>query len=438
MKRVALLLSLALAASTVAAAQGKEPAYKPFTKPATLEVWSWVPGLDKTVKAFEAKYPSIKVKVVNLGGGPQTYTKLQTALKAGSGAPDIAQIEYGFLPAFIDSGGLVDLSKYGAAEVKSYFVPWTWGQVSPDGKGVYAIPQDSGPFAMVYRKDIFDKYKLKVPTTWAEYAATAEQLDKASGGKVKMGNFYGTFAPWFMAMAWADGGQFFRRSGDGWIQTLDNASSKKVLNYWNTLIKKGQVSTLQAFSADYWNAAGAGTVATNFEAAWGPGGYAGSLKDKSAGLWRAAPMPQWTKSAAIKSGNWGGSSNVVTTQSKNPEAAALFAVWLNTSSRAITDNWNNGGLFPAATGGLALPALDDKTKNPSKFFGGQNISAVYAQASRGVNVNFQWAPWFPKVNDNFNKHIDAMLKGRVTPDQALAAWQRESLAAARADGYTVR
>lgn len=55
-----------------------------------------------------------------------------------------------------------------------------------------------------------------------------------------------------------------------------------------------------------------------------------------------------------------------------------------------------------------------------------------------MNVNFQWAPWFPAVNDNFNKQIDAMLKGRLTPDQALAAWQKESRDAAIKDGYTVR
>lgn len=431
-----------LALSTLLLATGALAADPTFPKaPAgkvTLEVWSWVPGLDKTVQAFEKAYPNISVKVTNLGGGPQTYTKLQTALKAGSGAPDVAQIEYGFLPSFIDSGGLVDLSKYGANDYRKYFVPWTWGQVSPDGKAVFAIPQDTGPFAMVYRKDIFDKYGLKVPKTWDEYARAADELNQKSGGKVKMGNFYATYAPWFMALAWADGGQFFQRSGDSWVQTLNNPSAKKVLNYWYGLIKKGDVSTLQAFTADYWNAAGAGQVASNMEAAWGPGGYAGSLKDKSKGLWRAAALPQWTANGKVASGNWGGSSNVVTTQSKNPEAALLFSLWLNLSSQAITENWNNGGLFPASSAGLKLPALNQTDKNPSLFFGGQNISAVYAQASQGVNVNFQWAPWFPFVNDNFNKQMDAMLKGKLTPDQALDAWQAESLAEAKKQGYTVK
>ncbi|MFD1730807.1 hypothetical protein ACFSC4_06550 [Deinococcus malanensis] len=59
----------------------------------------------------------------------------------------------------------------------------------------------------------------------------------------------------------------------------------------------------------------------------------------------------------------------MTTQSKNKEAATLFALWLNLSQNAISQNWTNGGLFPASDAGLDLVILKDKTKNPSKFFG---------------------------------------------------------------------
>jgi multiple sugar transport system substrate-binding protein len=133
----------------------KEPDYgksKVEDGPITLEVWSWVVGLDQVVKEFEQTFPNIKVTVNNVGGGPAEYQKLQTVLKAGSGAPDVAQIEYDFLPSFISTDALSDISQYGANDVKSYFVDWTWGQVSPDGKAVYGIPQDTGPMAFVYNK----------------------------------------------------------------------------------------------------------------------------------------------------------------------------------------------------------------------------------------------------------------------------------------------
>ena len=55
-----------------------------------------------------------------------------------------------------------------------------------------------------------------------------------------------------------------------------------------------------------------------------------------------------------------------------------------------------------------------------------------------MNVNFEWAPWFPFVNDNFSKQMDKMLKGQFTPEQALDAWQAESLAYAKQNGFTVK
>src|SRR5438132_5061849 len=91
---VALLVGLPLV-SVIAQEAFKEPDYSKFPPengPITLEVWSWVGGLDKAAKLFEQAYPDIKVHVNNVGGGPAEYQKLQTAIKAGSGGPDVAQI----------------------------------------------------------------------------------------------------------------------------------------------------------------------------------------------------------------------------------------------------------------------------------------------------------------------------------------------------------
>src|SRR6266576_615655 len=64
---------------------------KAMTTPTTLTFWSWVPDIQKEVALFEKKYPAVKVDVINAGQGTDAYTKLRTALKAGKGAPDIAQ-----------------------------------------------------------------------------------------------------------------------------------------------------------------------------------------------------------------------------------------------------------------------------------------------------------------------------------------------------------
>lgn len=103
--------------------------------------------------------------------------------------------------------------------------------------------------ALIYNKKIFDQYGLTVPTTWDEYAQQAEKLAKASNGKVKITNFYTTSAPWTIGLAWAS--EFFKAAGDTWIQSLNNPATEKVLTFWDALVKKGYVSTIPPFTAEY-------------------------------------------------------------------------------------------------------------------------------------------------------------------------------------------
>ena len=443
-RRAASLLAGVCAALPLAAAHAADystPDYGKFAPESgqyTLEVWSWVGGLDKTAAEFEKAYPNIKVHVNSFGGGDAQYPKMQTAIKAGSGGCDVAQIEYDFLPSFIATDGLLDLSKLGADGVKSAFVPWTWGQVSPDGKAVFGIPQDSGPLALMYNKKIFTQYGLTVPTTWDEFSQQADKLAQASGGKVKMANFYPNSSPWFIGLAWAGGASFFKASGDSWTQSVNNAEANKVLEYWDGLVKKKEVTTIPAFTPEFFNAVGAGQIASTVEAAWGPGVLAASTKGEGSGDWQVAPLPQWTKGGTFHTGNWGGSCNAVLKQSKHPKAATLFAVWLNTNKAPVVGNWNNYGIFPASVSGLASPDLFQPEKDPSKFCAGQNVAAAYADASKAVDVNFAWSPWFAFANDNYNKQISGMLNGQMSPKQALDAWQNETLKNAKADGYEVK
>ena len=79
--------------------------------PTTLTWWAWAPQDKQLVTAFEKLYPKVKVNLVNAGTGTAEYTKLQNAIKAGSGVPDIAQIEYYALPQFALGGSLANLEQ---------------------------------------------------------------------------------------------------------------------------------------------------------------------------------------------------------------------------------------------------------------------------------------------------------------------------------------
>src|SRR6185437_927846 len=174
---------------------------KAMATPTTLTFWTWVPNIQSEVALFEAKYPAIKVNVVNAGQGTPQYTKLRTALQAGSGAPDLCQIEYQYVPTFTITESLLDLRPHGASALKSKFVDWTWSQVSGPNGEVFAIPQDTGPMGMLYRKDIFDKYGIAVPKTWDDFAAAARKLH-AADPNVYLTNFAANQAAAWHGLLW--------------------------------------------------------------------------------------------------------------------------------------------------------------------------------------------------------------------------------------------
>ena len=102
-----------------------------------LTVWAWEPTLKQVVTDFEAKYPKVKVDLVNAGTGNDQYTALQNAIAAGSGVPDVAQVEYYALPQFAIGKSLTDLSAFGAGDLDGTFTPGPWASVkSGDGGGV--------------------------------------------------------------------------------------------------------------------------------------------------------------------------------------------------------------------------------------------------------------------------------------------------------------
>lgn len=88
----ATMMSLAACGSNNSAGEGTSD------NPVTINVWAWEPTLTPVAKAFEKKYPNIKVKITNAGTAQKEYTAINNALQASKGAPDVAQIEYFAVP----------------------------------------------------------------------------------------------------------------------------------------------------------------------------------------------------------------------------------------------------------------------------------------------------------------------------------------------------
>lgn len=396
-----------------------------------LTYWAWAPNLDKVVDIWNKAHPNIHVTVNKQDGGDPAVTKLLTAVKAGKGAPDLIQAEYQKIPTLVSADALADIKVAGADKLKSDFSSSAWNAVTLGGDSVYAIPQDTGPMMFFYRDDIFQKYGISVPTTWAEYADAARKLHTADPSAY-LGTFSASDAGWFAGLSQQAEAQWWSTSGDAWSVGIDQAPTQKVASYWGGLVQEGVIDNKPMYTPE-WNAAlNNGTQVGWLGAVWGPGVLSGNAAD-TAGKWKAAELPTWD--GTVSNGNWGGSSTAVTKQSQHVDAAVQFATWLNTDPAAVKALVKETGIYPAATDAAAL-AL---TSAPAFFSNQPDFYDVAARAAKAVapftygpNVNVAYSAY----NDDFAKAAESKQQSAFL--SALTQMQKTTVDDLKNSGFTVK
>jgi len=395
-----------------------------------LSYTSWIPGIETVVDMWNEENPDIQVTVqTGPNGNGGTYKNFFNQLSAGN-APDLGQIEYDALPNFRVQDGLTDLASCAnVLDSKADFIDWTWNQVTfGEEDAVYAIPQDTGPMAMYYRKDLFEKAGIAVPTTWDEYAAAATAI-RAQGGYIT--NFPQNDVNWFAGLVWQADGSWFSNEGEAWDVTLTSPESEKVADYWQTLISDDLVSKVPAWTDEWNNAYNTGSDWTWISAVWGANSISSGAPDTT-GNWAVAPMPQWN-AGDEKAGNWGGSSTAVLKGSEHPYEAAQFALWLNTDPDALTALNKEANLYPATKDGLSLPVLSEGVE----FYGNQTIYDVFADAANQTNADFTWGPTMTQTYADVADGFGEALGGSGTLNDALSTGQTKTIAALEAAAIPV-
>ena len=56
-------------------------------------LWAWYPNMETVVDNFNEEHDDVQVCWTNAGAGGDAYDKFQTAISAGSGAPDVMMVE---------------------------------------------------------------------------------------------------------------------------------------------------------------------------------------------------------------------------------------------------------------------------------------------------------------------------------------------------------
>ncbi len=393
--------------------------------------WAWVPGMGRAVTEFNKTHPNICVTQEDVGAGDPEYVAITNALKAGSGAPDVAEVEFDELPSFEVTHNVVNLVPYGANNYKNKFTTWAWDEVS-QGSSVYAMPGDAGPMAFYYNTKELAKYHITPPTTWAQFAADAATLHKANPGAY-MTNFSAIDLQWVMSLMAQDNASPFAYSGGSnvtinWTGPQQMAFAK----YWQDLLSAHEVNATTDVSATSFADLDKGIDASWISSAWGPSYFAPDAKT-SLGNWRATALPQWTAGANVAA-NWGGSTYPVFSQSKHPAEAAQFAEWLN----ATDASWNITKTAPSSLFPTYLPLLNDPSfKNITVPLSGTSTPDVAFSAAASSIKGVPWPPFMTEALLQSATVFAGVMNGKETLQTAFKNFQNVLVTYAKAQGFTV-
>lgn len=365
MKKIA--LSIAMLASMSTAAVAAEIQYEAF------------PDFDSLMKVLMPKYqaanPDVTFAAPVMNKHADHHKKLTTNLATGSGAGNVEAVDVGFIGAFVNTGGLENLSAapYNAGELEKNFPAYAWMQGKGIDGNVYAIPTDIGPGVMYYRQDVMDKAGAKIEDvikTWDSYIEYGRQVKK---DKVFLIADAGDVA-FLIARAEAKEGEgrFFDANGkpaitsDRWVKAFTIA--KRIRD-------EGLDGRVQAWTNEWYAGFKDGTVATQLSGAWMVGHLKNWIAPDTAGKWRVSNLPAGLYSS------WGGSFYAIPKQAKDKDAAWKFIKYLTTSDEAQLTSFETIGAFPAKTSTYSAPIFDEEIP----FLGGQKARKLFADIASKIH-----------------------------------------------------
>ncbi|WP_328296915.1 sugar ABC transporter substrate-binding protein [Streptomyces sp. NBC_00435] len=390
---VAAAVSLALLTSACGSGSTTSSAAKDDGKPVTITYWTWTTGAEAAAAEFNRTHTDIQVQFSQIPGGADGYSKISNAIKAG-GAPDVTTIEYAMVPEFASQGYLEDLTASSGELVKKSFPAGIQDLVTFGGK-TWSVPFDATPQVYFYRKDLFEKYGVSVPTTWDEYRAAAEKI-KAADPKARIGNFP-TDTPLEATLSWQAGAKWFQIKDGAWKPEINDAPSQKVAAFWQGMLKDDLVFNYGSGTPEENKSKADGTSASVVGAAWSGGGMISTMPDLK-GKWGVAPIPHWGTPA---SGMFGGTSFAVTKGSKHTKAAAEFVKWVTTDPAAMTAR-----ISALKNPSTSLPANREMAAVAAKafdtsYFGGQDFYKLTGEQIDTIVPGWTWGPVWGKVNADF-------------------------------------
>lgn len=339
------------------------------------------------INEFEKQNPNVKVEFLHI---PQNYFQKIHLLFASGLAPDVVFMNNYYLPKYVKSNLLLDLTD--KIQKEKYFDKAIIS-LSIDDK-IYAVPRDVSNLVVFYNKTIFDKYKIPYPTSdWTlnDYLKISKEF-KRNG---LWGTGFETNLLYVVPFLYSNGVKLFNEDGS----VNNNNILFDSLDFYSNLVNKYQVSPAKNDSASF-------TMAHLF------------LQQKIAmhvtGRWL---VPKYRKEAnfdwdivSFPRGSVGSIVNIdasgysVSSSSKHTKEALLFIDFLS-SQDALKKLVSSGLIVPARKDVAYSDVFLDTNQKPqsAKVF----LDVIETGKVSQVNKNYH------KIIDILNIALEPLFLGKV-------------------------
>ena len=313
------------------------------------EMWTFVDlhakFYEEMLNEWNEKNPDRKIKI-NFTVLPydDMHNKLQSALLAGKGAPDMCDIEVGKFPNFLK--GEPQLETFDD-EVAQYdgIVQARLDLYSKDGH-VYGLPTHVGATVAYYNTELLEAAGIDYKTikTWDDFKAAGEKYYAATGKY--LGTADTSAASQVSIMLAEQGTDYVDEDGNPKLNSPEMIKGLEKLKELQdakaiATIPGGQPDTEEAFGA-YNN----GDYACVLKPLWYMSRFVNYMPELS-GKIAIAPLP--TFDGSICSVGDGGTGTVVTKTSKDPQLAKDFLAFAKLSKEGNIQIWEKLGFDPCNT-----------------------------------------------------------------------------------------
>lgn len=381
---------------------------------AKLTIWGWdaaLNGLKVVDAAFTEAFPKITLEYVPRPPA-DTYQQLQLSATAGSGGPDISVIEDSHLAQFVQLGVLADITDQASPYVDK-INDYKWLQAKSEDR-IYAMPWDSGPVAVFYRNDVFEKAGLNPDSikTWDDYYQAAHTAKSAGGAAMLAQSKARNSGRTFEMMLWQRGLGYI--DADGSVILDKEPKIQETLEFLGKFWQEELATDTEEWTDPWYKEMADGAVATIPGAVWMGTFLKSFIAPDAAGKWGVFKLPTWGDEPS-QSSNDGGSALAIFETSKQKDAAWAYVEFHLGREDQQLEMYKQTDLFPS----LETTYTDPFFKEPDPYFADQPVRSLFAEMVAQIPAAGIYSPDYQEMNGLLVPELQKYAAGEQDAQAAL-------------------